>query len=145
MRSLSILVFSLFSSTISSAPSSVRSPAVYSSAASLPFTFTPAFTAKIKLGSPSHPISVPGGVLVNQATTGGTVTGSVLNATIQGGFAHPSDIKDEGERGNVTVQLPTIDIYGKTDDGEDLYLHEVGIGSPEGQVTRIVSGISRDM
>ena len=135
MRPLSIFVFSLFyfvtsSASTSSAPSSFPS---------LLFNLEPAFTATIKVSGRSPSVTVFGGELVNEPISGGTVVGPLVNATIEGGFAHPSIYKDESETGNVTVQAPVIDIYGKTDDGEAYYLHAAGLGSETGQVVRIVS------
>ncbi|MCJ1308126.1 hypothetical protein MMC25_001778 [Agyrium rufum] len=105
----------------------------------LPFNIDPAFTAVINLdiskGPGSAPIGVPGGVLVNEAITGGTVTGPLINATILSGFAHPSVIE------NGTVQIAVIDLFGVTSDNMSFYIHEVGIGSPEAQVTRICDEI----
>jgi hypothetical protein len=99
----------------------------------LPFTFTPAFDATILLGQRTRPINVTGGILVNEPIIGGSVTGPAINGTILGGFAHPSVYSDN------TIQVPMIDIYGATEDGQSFYLHEEGIGKPTAQVTRIVS------
>ena len=36
------------------------------------------------------------------------------------------------------MQVPVIDVYGVSDDGESFYIHETGVGSLAAQVTRIV-------
>ncbi|KAK5089452.1 hypothetical protein LTR70_005965 [Exophiala xenobiotica] len=99
--------------------------------ASVPFNFTHIFNASLSLGKPSSSIPVPGGVLVNEPITNGTVAGSAINGTILGGFAHPP-IYNDG-----TLQAPIIEVYGVTKDNESFYIHETGIGSNEAQVTRI--------
>jgi Protein of unknown function (DUF3237) len=87
----------------------------------------------LKLGDPSNirPILIPGGYLVNEPITSGTVVGPSINATVQGGFAHPSVYG--------ALQVPSIDLYGMTNDGQAFYIHETGIGSNAAQVTRLVS------
>ena len=102
-------------------------------AVSLPLSFTPVFVANLILGKPSSRIMIAGGVLVNEPITGGTVFGSAINGTIESGFAHPPIYE------NGTLQVPIIDLYGTTDDGQAFYIHEEGIGSNAAQVTRIVS------
>jgi hypothetical protein len=57
---------------------------------SLPFNFTYLFTAVLQLGNATKPITVPGGILVNEPILSGRVTGPAINATIAGGFAHPA-------------------------------------------------------
>ena len=69
------------------------------------------------LGKPSNakassPLMIPGGVLINEPIASGTVSGPVVNATIDGGFAHPSLYN------NMALQVPAIDLYGVTDDGQ---------------------------
>jgi hypothetical protein len=81
------------------------------SASSLPFGFTPIFVANLSLGAPSKPISIPDSVLITEPITNGTVSGSAINATIQGGFAHPPIYE------NGTLQVSFIDAYGMTSDG----------------------------
>ena len=98
----------------------------------LPFGFEPLFTVRLNVGTILAPLAIPGGVLVNEPITGGTVSGSAINGTILSGFAHPSVY------GNGTLQVPNIDVYGMTEDGESFYIHEEGIGFGSAQVTRIV-------
>lgn len=97
-----------------------------------PFHLQPIFAANLVLGKPYPAIPIAGGVLINEPITGGTVSGSAINGTIHGGFAHPP-VYDNG-----TLQVPVIDVYGVSDDGESFYLHETGVGSAAAQVTRIV-------
>lgn len=99
----------------------------------LPFNFTYLFTATLKLGDPSNirPILIPGGYLVNEPIMSDTVVGPSINATVQGGFAHPSVYG--------ALQVPSIDLYGMTSDGQAFYIHETGTGSNAAQVTRLVS------
>ncbi|TVY58467.1 hypothetical protein LSUE1_G008732, partial [Lachnellula suecica] len=74
-------------------------------------------------------IPVPGGKLVNEAILGGNITGPALNATIIGGFGHPSVINE--------TRVPVIDYYGTTSDGLPFYINQVGTGVNDAQVTRI--------
>jgi hypothetical protein len=99
---------------------------------SFPFQFTELFTVTLEVGKILSPLAIPGGILVNEPIVGGNVSGSTINGTIDGGFAHPSVY------GNGTLQVPAIDIYGKTSDGQSFYIHEEGIGLGSAQVTRIV-------
>ena len=69
---------------------------------------------------------------VVEPITGGNITGSALNGTIQGGVAYPTLVS------NQTVQDVTIVIYGVTDDGESFFVRESGVGASNSQVTRIV-------
>lgn len=101
----------------------------------LPFQFQPLFAANLILGRPSQPIAIPGGILINEPITGGTVSGPAINGTVQGGFAHPAVY---GNGGAMRRQVPVIDVYGVSDDGESFYIHETGVGSLTAQVTRIV-------
>lgn len=119
--------------TISSAPTTdlIAKPAVVLS--DLPFTFEYLFTAQLNLGSPAKPITIPGGMRVVEPIINGTVSGPAINATIQYSLATPKVI-NEG-----STQVPTINAVGITDDGEPVYLYEQGIGSPNSQVSRIVS------
>ncbi|KAL9096644.1 MAG: hypothetical protein Q9165_001131 [Trypethelium subeluteriae] len=136
MHPISVFLLSLFSTPISSS----AAPSHLPSSPSPPFTFTPAFTASIYLGARSRPINLPNaGAIITEVVTNGTVSGPLINATIQGGFAHPTIFVDQSEKGNVTVQAPVIDIYGVTGDGEDWYLRAEGSGATTGQVARIVS------
>ncbi|MCJ1462728.1 hypothetical protein MMC07_001331 [Pseudocyphellaria aurata] len=96
-----------------------------------PFQLQPIFTAKLILGKPYAPIPIPGGVLINEPITGGSVSGRGINGTILGGFAHPPVYN------NGTLQVPVIDVYGVSEDGESFYIHETGVGSIPAQVTRI--------
>ncbi|KAF2155387.1 hypothetical protein K461DRAFT_112791 [Myriangium duriaei CBS 260.36] len=104
-----------------------------------PFVLEHIFTGILHLGPASKPITTPGGVLVTEAITSGTVTGKAINATVQGGFAHPAVYS------NGTVQSPVIDAYGVTEDGLSFYLHEEGVGTPQAQVSRIVGCIGLEI
>ncbi|KAJ4304487.1 hypothetical protein N0V90_000013 [Kalmusia sp. IMI 367209] len=95
-----------------------------------PFKTSYLFTASVELGSP-NPVPIPGGAIVAEAILGGTVTGPSLNATIATGLAAPHVYQ------NGTLQLPVIDLYGITEDGYPFHLHEIGVGTPEAQMTRI--------
>lgn len=98
-----------------------------------PFGFTYAFSAHLSLGKPLPLVAIPGGVLIAEPITNGTVSGPLINATITGGIATPA-VFDNG-----TVQAPVIRAWGLTSDGFGFVINEVGTGSPKGQVTRIVS------
>jgi hypothetical protein len=108
-------------------------PPFYPAATKPTFSFAPVFTATLHLGKPFSPISIFGGELINEAITSGSVIGPAINATIHVGFAHPPIYN------NGTLQVPIIDAYGTTEDGESFYIHEEGIGTNGAQVTRIVS------
>lgn len=102
------------------------------------FNTTYLFTATVILSpAPPNPITIPGGVVVPEPIVGGTVTGPYLNANITSGLATPRVYR------NGTLQEPVIDLYGVTDGGVPFTVHETGIGTPEAQVTRIVSFFSR--
>lgn len=101
-------------------------------APNLPFNFTYVFTAQLNLGTPSKPIPIPGGVRLIEPILNGTVSGPAINATIGYSLATPTATN------NATVQAPTINAVGTTSDGFPVYIYETGIGSPSGQVTRIV-------
>jgi hypothetical protein len=66
----------------------------------------------------------------------GTITGPGLNATITGGVAYPSFIYDQ------TFQIPEINAWGTTDDGEPFFVKESGIGLLSKQISRIVCVVS---
>ncbi|KAF2236795.1 hypothetical protein EV356DRAFT_565264 [Viridothelium virens] len=139
MHLISVLLLCLFSTPISSRAAPSHPPP----SPSPPFTSTPAFTASLYLDARSNPVHLPNaGSLITEVITNGTVSGPLINATIQGGFAHPTIFVDQSEKGNVTVQAPVIDMYGKTEDGEDWYLHAEGSGATTGQVARIVFDVS---
>lgn len=126
---LSFLITPLLSSHISASPYPSGIPVTVTHP--LPFHFQPIFTVNLILGKPYQPIKIPGGVLINEPIAGGTVSGSAINGTILGGFAHPPVYN------NGTLQVPVIDVYGVSDDGESFYIHETGIGTQAAQVTRI--------
>lgn len=127
----------MFLSAATAAPTMAKQNVARAASSALPFNFTYLFTASLDLGKPSNYITVEGGKLVNEPVAKGTVEGPGLNGTIQGGFAHPSVY-------NGTLQVPTIDLYGITNDGESFYIHETGIGEVSAQVTRIVSIVSEN-
>jgi hypothetical protein len=114
---------------MSAAPAPAPQPII---APSLPLSFTPVFHANLTLGKSSKPIPVPGGILINEPITGGTVSGPAINGTIKSGFAHPPIYE------NGTLQVAIIDVYGTTDDGQAFHIHEEGVGTNPEQVTRIV-------
>lgn len=120
----------LFTLAVAIAPLALAS----SLPANLPFNLTYLFTAELALGPPNAPITIPGGVRIAEAIVNGTVSGPALNGTIIGGLAVPAVYE------NQTVQAPIIEAYGASKDGVTFRLHEEGIGSPQAQVTRIVSG-----
>lgn len=100
----------------------------------LPFGFQELFKVQLSVGKILRPLDIPGGTLVNEPITGGTVSGPALNGTIISGFAHPSFY------GNGTLQVNIIDVYGVTDDGKSFYINQQGIGFGTKQITRIVRG-----
>lgn len=99
----------------------------------LPFKLSYLFTAHLGLGAPSKPISIPGGVLVDEPITNGTISGPAINATIKAGIAYPQIVQ------NGSVQVAQIVAYGTADDGVPFTITETGIGNQQAQVTRIVS------
>ncbi|MCJ1380432.1 hypothetical protein MMC17_003535 [Xylographa soralifera] len=96
-----------------------------------PPTLTKIFTAYIKLGSPSEPIPVPGGVRLIEPISGGNITGPAINGTITSGLAYPPVYN------NGTLQVAEILVYGTTTDGYPFFVQEAGIGSNAQQITRI--------
>ncbi|KAJ9607397.1 hypothetical protein H2200_008470 [Cladophialophora chaetospira] len=104
----------------------------------LPFGFQELFTVQLSVGKILRPLDVPGGTLVNEPITGGTVNGPALNGTIISGFAHPSFY------GNGTLQVNVIDVYGLTDDGKTFYINQQGIGFGTKQVSRIAVNIGTE-
>lgn len=60
---------------------------------------------------PTHPIPVPSGLRIIETILNGTVTGPSLNGTITQRLAKPLVIS------NQSVQVPSIELYGETDDG----------------------------
>lgn len=129
--SKSLLSLLAFSHHISANPYPYPS-STPSTSTPLPIQLQPIFTANLILGKPYAPIAIPGGVLINEPITGGSVSGQGINGTIQGGFAHPAVYE------NGTLQVPVIDVYGVSEDGESFYIYETGVGSIAAQVTRIV-------
>lgn len=135
------------------------------------FNFPLAFSAHLYLGKPLPSIAVPGGALVAEPITNGvgqlrpshyiyasprpttlttgthhlppvsvpynnsTVPGPATNATITGGIATPPIFN------NGSIQAPAIQAWGLTSDGFGFVIKELCIGSPKGQVTRIVSQV----
>ena len=75
------------------------------------------------------------GTLVAEPITNGTVSGPATNTTITGDIATPSIYN------NGFMQAPVIQAWGLTSDGFGFVISELGIGSPNGQVTRIVSQV----
>jgi hypothetical protein len=102
------------------------------SSPALPFSLTYLFSAHLSLGALFPPIPVPGGLQLISPILSGTVSGPAINATITAGLALPALYN------NQTLQVPVIDLYGHTSDGVSFSIHEVGIGTPSGQVSRIV-------
>lgn len=103
----------------------------------IPFGFTYAFTAHLNLGKSLLRIAIPGGVVVPEPIANGTVSGPAINATITGGIATPAVYE------NGTLQVPVIQAWGTTSDGVGFVINELGVGTPKGQVTRIVSRCSK--
>ncbi len=133
MRPSSISTTLLLSSFSLLFPQATSSP--LDANAMLPFNITYLFTATLNLGPANKPVSINSntGVIVPEQILNGTVTGPAINGTITAGLAFPSVYK------NGTIQAPLIEVYGVTDDGVALYIKETGVGSPTGQMTRIVS------
>ena len=127
-------VLALFSLSVTT--SATPTSRALAQAAPFPFKFTELFTVTLNVGKILKPLDIPGGVLISEPIKGGTVVGPYINGTIQGGFAHPSVY------GNGKLQVPTIDVYGMTTDGQSFYIHEEGIGLGSSQVTRIVRTLS---
>ena len=73
IRLFSLLAIILLPVTVSASPT--PQPIT---ASSLPLSFTPVFTANLILGKPSNPIPIPGGILINEPITGGTVSGYAI-------------------------------------------------------------------
>jgi hypothetical protein len=69
---------------------------------------------------------------VVEPITNGTITGPGLNATITGGSAHNIVIYND------TIEMPNINVFGTTDDGEPFYVTQIGIGHPGHQISRWV-------
>ena len=65
--------------------------------------------------------------------TGGTVSGSAINATVEGGIAYPVLYR------NSTVELVDIVLYGNTIDEIPYLIQVTGRGLPTSQVTSLVS------
>ena len=61
------------------------------------------------------------------------MSGSAINATVDGGLAYPSVLK------NGTVEDAEIILYGTTTDKVSYLIQISGIGTLKGQVARIVS------
>lgn len=61
------------------------------------------------------------------------MTGQALNATVDGGLAYPTVVK------NGSIEIPQIYLYGKTSDNTSYFAEIVGIGSTKGQLARLVS------
>ena len=102
-------------------------------AATTTFNITYAFTASLNLGSAAKPSSIPGGVRVVEPITNGTVSGPLLNGTIEPGLALPSIYNNE------TTQAPIIELYGTSENGIPFRISAAGVGVPSAQMTRIVS------
>lgn len=125
------VVITLLTSTVTS--SSLSKDSFSANAANLPFELQYLFTAQLNLGQPSKPINVTDGVLIIEPILNGTVTGPALNATLTYSLATPT------ASDNDTVQVPVINAVGATEDGFPVYIYETGIGTPKGQITRLVS------
>lgn len=102
---------------------------------SFPFQFTYLFTTHLNVGSPSQPINITGGVLIDEPTPNGTASGPAINGMIKDGLAYPQILE------NGTLQVPSIVLYGNADDETPFSISELGIGNPSAQVTRIVCPI----
>jgi hypothetical protein len=101
--------------------------------AATPFGLEYAFSVNLTLGSASSHIPIYGGDALTEVISKGTVTGPDINATIEGGHAFASLYKTG------TVQVPQIEVYGTTSDGLPFQVREIGVGTNQAQMTRIVS------
>jgi hypothetical protein len=71
-----------------------------------PLSFTPSFPSKPHSRQIIEAIPVPGGILINEPITCGTVSGPAINGTIESDFVHPPIYE------NGTLQVAIIDAYG---------------------------------
>ena len=101
----------------------------------LPFKLTYMFMVQIypDLEYPTDPISVPGGFQRTIPILNGTIAGPVANGTIDSGIASQSLLDDN------IVQVNVVQAYGHMNDGTAFAISELGIGTPQAQVTRFVS------
>ncbi|ETS83958.1 hypothetical protein PFICI_05834 [Pestalotiopsis fici W106-1] len=98
------------------------------------------FTAELYIGNiltPPIPL-LEGGSVTIEPLVNGTVKGPALNGTIYSGFAAATVVSNNTVTGNnVTVQVPSIYVYGETSDGLPFYVQETGVGPIAGQNTRL--------
>ncbi|KAF4979192.1 hypothetical protein FZEAL_4565 [Fusarium zealandicum] len=101
------------------------------------------FTAFLRVGKPLEPIPLlEGGAVIIEPLINGTITGPDLNATVHGGFAAAMVVANNTITGKgKTVQIPSIYVYGETNDGLPFYVQESGVGPQAGQNTRLVIAV----
>jgi hypothetical protein len=97
------------------------------------------FTAELYVGHVLNPIPLlEGGSVTIEPLVNGTVNGPALNGTIYSGFAAATVASNNTVTGNnVSVQIPSIYVYGETSDGLPFYVQETGVGPIAGQNTRL--------
>ncbi|KIM84042.1 hypothetical protein PILCRDRAFT_6883 [Piloderma croceum F 1598] len=117
-----------FLSTATANPLFPRVVAAFNTTASPPI-FDHLFTAQLTLGKGLN-VTIPSGFRAVEPIENGTIIGPGLNATITGGSAHNIVIYDE------TVEIPEINVFGTTDDGEPFFVTQTGIGHPGHQISR---------
>jgi len=98
----------------------------------LPFALEHVLSAQISITPSLPPIAVPGVTIAVKQITGGIVTGSAMNGTIISGLAYLTLYH------NQTFDVPSIVLFGQTDDSQTFCISEMGVGTLTAQVTRIV-------
>ena len=113
-----------------------------SSAISTPIP-TYLFTAHLQLGEPLKAIPLlEGGTITVEPIANGTISGPYLNGTILSGFATAIVVSNNTFTGaGKSIQIATINVYGKTTDGLSLYVREEGLGIQAGQSTRLIVAV----
>ncbi|KAF2800532.1 hypothetical protein K505DRAFT_400834 [Melanomma pulvis-pyrius CBS 109.77] len=92
----------------------------------------PVLSVKVELGKSLKPIPVPGGIRALTPIIGGTVTGSLANATIISGIV-ASVLTSNG-----TIERPDVLIYGTiAATKETLVIQEDGVGAAGVDVNRV--------
>ncbi|TVY14993.1 hypothetical protein LARI1_G006931 [Lachnellula arida] len=97
----------------------------------LPFSLKHVFSGQITIIPSLSPIYIPGGVKAVEQIAGGGITGDAVNGTIISGFAYPSLYN------NKTLDVPSIVLFGRTDDNQTFYVSESGVGTMAAQITQI--------
>ncbi len=78
-------------------------------------------------------------LFVVEPLTGGTIHGPALNGTLSAGTGHPIFYN------NMTLMVNEIDSPGITDDGNPFFVHEVGLGPLDRQISRLVGHRSEEI